>query len=297
MEWVETVAKTIPEALEIALDQLGVDERDAEVVVVEEPKSGLFGIGRTSARIRVRVRPAPPRPKRPQRNRRAEGSERRPGTRNRSRNAKPESTKSEVDEPGEGNSESVIAGASPPKPRRGGANRTPRAERPPTKDLIEEDTMSVEEQATTVQEFIQGVADRFGASATTTTRIEDNYIFVDVAGEGLGLMIGQRGATLEALQELARTVIQHRTDEQSGRVILDIAGFRAKRAAALAEFVTRVAEEVISSGVAQALEPMGAPDRKIVHDTVNGIDGVVTTSEGVDPRRYVVIRLAVTEGE
>jgi spoIIIJ-associated protein len=150
--------------------------------------------------------------------------------------------------------------------------------------------MSVEDQAATVKTFIEGVVDRFGVTATTTTRIEDNYIFVEVEGEDLGLLIGQRGATLEALQELARTVIQHRSDEQTGRVILDVAGFRAKRSAALAEFVQRVADEVKSTDVAQALEPMTAADRKIVHDTVNVIDGVVTTSEGVDPRRYVVIR-------
>ena len=155
--------------------------------------------------------------------------------------------------------------------------------------------MSVEEQAETVTSFVQGVVDRFGVTATTTARIEDNYIFVEVEGEDLGLLIGQRGATIDALQELARTVIQHRTDEQTARVILDIAGFRAKRAAALAEFVRRVADEVISTGVAQALEPMGAPDRKIVHDTVNEIEGVATTSEGVDPRRYVVIRATASE--
>jgi spoIIIJ-associated protein len=152
--------------------------------------------------------------------------------------------------------------------------------------------MSVEQQAETVTSFVQGVVDRFGVTATTSARIEDNYIFVEVNGEDLGLLIGQRGTTLDALQELARTVIQHRTEDQTARVILDVAGFRAKRAAALADFVRRVADEVISSGVAQALEPMGAPDRKIVHDTVNDIEGVETTSEGVDPRRYVVIRSA-----
>ena len=152
--------------------------------------------------------------------------------------------------------------------------------------------MSVEQQAETVTSFVQGVADNFGVVATTTYRIEDNYIFVEVNGEDLGLLIGQRGTTLEALQELARTVIQHRTEDQTARVILDVAGFRAKRAAALADFVRRVATEVVETGVAQALEPMGAADRKIVHDTVNEIEGVETTSEGIDPRRYVVIRTA-----
>ena len=298
MEWVETVGRSVPEALEVALNELGVDERDAEIVVVDEPRSGLFGIGRTEARIRVRVRPAAPRSKRPQRGRRSsagrgDSGERRQGARNRPaapKAAQEPETRVLVEKQGRGLKESS------PRAKRAEESRpAPRAKSAPDAGLNEEETMSVEEQAATVTSFVQGVVDRFGVTATTTARIEDNYIFVEVEGEDLGLLIGQRGATIDALQELARTVIQHRTDEQTARVILDVAGFRAKRATALAEFVRRVADEVKSTGVAQALEPMGAPDRKIVHDTVNEIEGVATTSEGVDPRRYVVIRATTDE--
>src|ERR1700722_6189604 len=81
MEWVETTGRTVQEATEHALDQLGVDEADAEVVVLEESRSGFLGLGRADARIRARVRPAAPRQKRPPRARRqrTEGSARRPG--------------------------------------------------------------------------------------------------------------------------------------------------------------------------------------------------------------------------
>ncbi len=293
MEWVETVGRSVPEALEVALNELGVDERDAEVVVVDEPRSGLFGIGRTEARIRVRVRPAAPRPKRPQRGRRStsgrgESGERRQGARNRPAAPRPtteQEPRAVVEKQDREQRESSRRAKRPEESR-----PAPRVNPTPGGGPNEEEMMSVEEQAEAVTSFVQGVVDRFGVTATTTARIEDNYIVVEVEGEDLGLLIGQRGATIDALQELARTVIQHRTEEQTARVILDIAGFRAKRAAALAEFVRRVAQEVLSTGVAQALEPMGAPDRKIVHDTVNEIEGVATTSEGVDPRRYVVIR-------
>ena len=298
MEWVETVGRSVPEALEVALNELGVDEHDAEVVVVDEPKSGLFGIGRTEARVRVRVRPAAPRPKRPQRSRRSangrgESGERRQGARNRPpapRTTVEPATREVVDK------QDQEKKGSPRRARRPeGSHPTPKTVVNSGGGLSEEETMSVEEQAETVTNFVEGVVDRFGVTATTTTRIEDNYIFVEVDGDDLGLLIGQRGATIDALQELARTVIQHRTEEQTARVILDVAGFRAKRATALAEFVRRVADEVASTGIAQALEPMGAPDRKIVHDTVNDIDGVATTSEGIDPRRYVVIRATTSE--
>jgi spoIIIJ-associated protein len=76
---------------------------------------------------------------------------------------------------------------------------------------------------------------------------------------------------------------------------VDVAGFRAKRAEALSTFARGVAADVLASGVAEALEPMSSSDRKIVHDTVNSIDGVVTTSEGADPRRYVVVRPVTSE--
>jgi len=132
--------------------------------------------------------------------------------------------------------------------------------------------MTVEEQVDLVGAFVRGVVERFGYDATTTTRVEDDRLYVDVVGEDLGLLIGPHGSTLDALQELARTVVQRRGDERALRVVVDVAGFRA--------------------GVAEALEPMSAADRKIVHDTVASIGGLETGSEGVEPKRYVVIRPA-----
>ena len=87
--------------------------------------------------------------------------------------------------------------------------------------------MTVEEQVDLVGAFVRGVVERFGYDATTSTRVEDERLYVDVAGEDLGLLIGPRGATLDALQELARTVVQRRGDERALRVVVDVAGFRA----------------------------------------------------------------------
>jgi spoIIIJ-associated protein len=82
------------------------------------------------------------------------------------------------------------------------------------------------------------------------------------------------------------------TGRHDGRVRIDIGGYRQRRAEALARFVTAQAQMVIDEGVSRALEPMNAVDRKVVHDTVNDIEGVATLSEGVDPNRRVVIVLA-----
>jgi len=158
--------------------------------------------------------------------------------------------------------------------------------------------MTIEQQAATVERFVAGVVERFGyADASTSVRIEDDRVMVDVQGGELGLLVGPRGATLDALQELTRTVVQRRGDEGSARVVVDVAGFRAKRAAALEAFVRRVAQEVVEQGEAQALEPMNAADRKIAHDAVTPLEGVTTISEGVDPNRYVVIVPAGTAAE
>ena len=104
------------------------------------------------------------------------------------------------------------------------------------------------------------------------------------------MLIGPKGQTLTAVHELSRTVLQRRaTGRHQGRVRIDIGGYRQRRQEALARFVQAQAEDVRTEGVAKALEPMNAVDRKIVHDTVNEIDGVSTISEGTDPGRRVVL--------
>ena len=103
---------------------------------------------------------------------------------------------------------------------------------------------------------------------------------------------GPKGATVEALQELTRTVVQRHTEEHTSRIVVDVGGYRERRAAALRQFVTEAAADVLRTGSPEALEPMSPSDRKIVHDTVNELEGLETTSEGVEPRRYVVIRPA-----
>ena len=150
--------------------------------------------------------------------------------------------------------------------------------------------MSIEAQAELAEDFVRGVVRSFGLNATVESSIDEDVIHVRVLGEGLGLLVGPRGATVDALQELTRTAVQHRSEEHAGRIHVDVAGYRARRAAALKDFARRVAEEVVATGQPQALEPMNAVDRKAVHDAVTEVPGAATSSEGEDPRRYVVIR-------
>lgn len=138
--------------------------------------------------------------------------------------------------------------------------------------------------------FLEGLLDRLGLDGAVAVRdVDEDTIEVTVTGPDLGVLIGGKGATLAAVQDLTRSAVQRRTGGREGRLLVDISGYREKRREALGRFTSSVAQEVLTSGTATALEPMSAADRKVVHDVVNDIDGVVTTSEGEEPRRRVVI--------
>ncbi len=151
--------------------------------------------------------------------------------------------------------------------------------------------VTVEEQATIMRTFLDGLVDAFDLDATINDeKVDDETIELRVEGEDLGLLIGPKGQTLQAVQELARTVVQRQaTGTHHGRVRIDVAGYRQRRREALERFAQQVAADVIASGVPKALEPMHPADRKVVHDVVNELEGVSTTSEGEEPRRRVVI--------
>jgi spoIIIJ-associated protein len=154
--------------------------------------------------------------------------------------------------------------------------------------------LDLEGQRAAVETFLKDLVSAFGRSDATvavTISDEDRAIEAAVEGPELGLLVGQKGVTLQAVQELVRSMVQRQFVGQShARVRVDVAGYRARRKAALERFAVGVAESVKESGVAKALDPMGSADRKVVHDVVNDIEGVVTVSEGEDAARRVVIR-------
>jgi spoIIIJ-associated protein len=166
-----------------------------------------------------------------------------------------------------------------------GAGRVP-AE---SEDAMEEQ-LTLEQQGETAQAFITGVIREFGLSADVGFRqIDDETVEVAATGTDLGILVGPRGATLTALQDLTRTYVQRQSVSRTDRILVDVGGYREKRSAALRRFTEGIVDEVKESGEERALEPMSAPDRKVVHDAVNELEGVGTRSEGEEPRRYIVI--------
>jgi spoIIIJ-associated protein len=313
MEWVEVTGRTVEEAREQALDLLGVAEEDTEVEVLAEPRMGLFGRLRDEARVRARLLPAVPRSKDDSARRRRGG--RRPAGAGDAAPEQPEGAEAVNGgrpEPADGAGDRAPAG-----PNDGGrppAARSARAGRATVAGAVDEqrDDANVEstttgdprtddrpevpvtEQAEVAKRFVEGLLETMGieGSSTVIVEIDEDTAEVQVTGNDLGLLIGPKGATLLALQDLARTVVQRKTGARTGRLLLDVAGYRAKRKEALSRFTEKVAQQVLDSGEPAALEPMSSADRKIVHDTANAIEGVTTSSEGEDPRRRVVVHPA-----
>ncbi|HVT76700.1 MAG TPA: RNA-binding cell elongation regulator Jag/EloR [Acidimicrobiales bacterium] len=325
MEWVEITAKTVEEAKELALDQLGVDADEAEFEVLEEPKAGLFGRVRGEARVRARVRPTAPRSKdggrrrsRPERG--GGGGRAEQGTATATAEAEAESAprgggRNGATDPAvaEAIAQVSAVGDAPASRsggeggarnrRRGGRGRSGRSgtggsgERRPRRSDDEEtrgepvSVEALEQQGAVAVEFLKGLVDAFSLEATIAVRsVNESAVEVAVDGADLGLLVGPRGATLQAIQDLTRTVVLRETGMREGWVIVDVAEYRVKRRAALEKFALQVAEQVKSGGVAVRLDPMPPADRKVVHDALNGVAGIETGSEGEEPRRRVIVK-------
>jgi spoIIIJ-associated protein len=315
VEWVEVAGKTIAEATELALDQLGVAASDAEIIVVTEPKTGLFGRMRTEARVRARVRPVGARPKRERSRDRSRGGK--GGQGSSGPGGRPATTRNETRTPAtNGATEGVGTGTSRSarrrrnrsqggagSPQNGATSGAPRQEgsmetaeknsqriKEPKETVAMAEGMTLEEQGEVGRAFLAGLLSEYGVSASVETRLlDDETVEIAALGDDLGLLVGPRGSTLSALQDLTRAVVQRQCPSRTDRILVDVAGYREKRSAALKRFSTQIAEEVIASGQEKALEAMSPADRKVVHDAVNEIDGVATRSEGEDPNRYIVI--------
>lgn len=379
MEWVETTGRSVQEAKERALDELGVDETDAEFEVIAEAQTGLFGRLRSEARVRARVRPTAPRAKEDRRDRRrrsgsgssggssgAEPGGGSPGG-GRGRSARgggpsaadaggsaAETTASAAQAtpaaaatggPGAATaSSSAGAGTQEPqsgsggrgststgtpgdvggdagdeaepggspgsqrKRRRGGGKRNrsgpatggpsgamlgdqhPRSDDDDDRSKGPQVEVALDRQAEVASEFLNQLTAEFGLEATVTVAHPDEEtVELQLSGPDLGILIGPKGATLLAVQSLTRTIVFNETGGTNGHINVDVGGYRQKRTEALARFANQVAERVKTSGTRAVLEPMSSIDRKVVHDTIAGIEGVTTISEGEEPRRRVVV--------
>jgi spoIIIJ-associated protein len=146
-------------------------------------------------------------------------------------------------------------------------------------------------QSEIAADYIEGLLDILDFDGDIDELVHNGRPMVEVVGARLNNLVGTRGATLEALQELSRLAVYRQTGGPS-RLLLDVGGFRAARRKELGALAKNAAERVKQHGEAVRLEPMSAFERKCVHDVINAMAGVESESEGVEPSRRIVIRAA-----
>ena len=153
-------------------------------------------------------------------------------------------------------------------------------------DEVSGDDLFVESEI--AADYLEGLLDIIDSDGDIDELVAGDRPVVEIVGQGLGKLIGQNGATLEALQELARLAIYRKTGDHS-RLMLDVGGYRAGRRKELAALAKKTAETVIDTDKPVRLESMSAFERKCVHDVINATDGVTSESEGTEPNRRIVV--------
>jgi spoIIIJ-associated protein len=150
------------------------------------------------------------------------------------------------------------------------------------------------EPAALVREVITRITSTLGISARVQITESEDSLLATCTGRDLGLLIGRHGQTIDAIQYICNAILAR---ENAGvSVVVDAAGYRARREATLATLAASAAEQVLRTGEPAELEPMTAVERKIVHLSLQDVSGVETASDGTEPNRFVVVRPATTSG-
>lgn len=287
MEWITVTAPTVPEAKEQLLDKLGVPDGEAEFVVEEEGESKFFGLRRTQARVRARVRPREPEGRRDRKRTRSDRKRRKPDRAGKAAGDEPEKPAADEAAPKKKTRKKT-------RPSADGAERVAPASAAssgktskPDRPAAKKEEVPMEQVTARLQDFLDGLTTAFGVDTSTTISEAEGHVTAQIAGQH-GVLVGPKGRTLDAIQELAK-IAAFKGGTSSARIRVDVGEYRERRAAALVQFAQQAAEKAVDEHTEVVLEPMSSADRKVVHDALAGRDGIQTRSVGTDPRRRVVI--------
>ncbi len=148
----------------------------------------------------------------------------------------------------------------------------------------------LDEEADAAADFLEGLLDVLGVAGDLRISVHEDHAEVELVDVGTGALIGRRGQTLEAIQELVRSSLQ-RQFQRRARVKVEVEGYRARRLAKLEEKAQDAIDEVLDTGSSVRLEPMDVFERKAIHRLVAEVDGVTSRSQGREPARRVVIEV------
>ena len=303
MQYIDVSAKTEEDAIEKALKQLSMDRDEVSVEILERAKSGFLGIGATPATVRVSYDDGKSEPKsekqqtfqpeqrksREEREReeaakRAEKEERERKAAEAKKNApKPELPKDFQPE--------VLQNKSENKSEK----KTPRERKP--REVKREPTVKAElgeevhdEKAEQIRTFLTGLLRHMESEAEVKVyEIEKNRYKVILEGNKLGALIGHRGETLDAIQQLTSYAVNRSGDKNRARIQVDAENYREKREQSLVRLAEKVAVKVVKYRRNVTLEPMNAYERHVIHTALQNTKNVSTFSIGTEPNRRVVV--------
>ena len=268
-KFIDVTGKTEDEAISKALAQLNMDRDDVSVEILERAKSGFLGLGSSPAKVRVSYGPeeveelpkAEPVVEKPVVEKKAE----KPAASEKKTEKKPEKKAPKKDKPAKAEAP-VVAAA-------------------PAADLGEEVN---DEKAQAIRKFLAGLLEQMdSAAAVKVYQPEKGRYKVILEGENLGALIGRRGETLDAIQQLTSYAV-NRTGGRV-RVQLDAEGYREKREQSLQHLAHKVAAKVVKYRRSVTLEPMNAYERHVIHTALQDVPGVTTYSTGMEPSRRVIV--------
>ncbi len=280
MSYIDVTGKTEEEAVRKGLEQLGMDRDDVSVEILERAKSGFLGIGSSPARVRLTYGPeeapvAEPAPVvKPVVQKPADEKEQKP--------AKPAAPKA-AEKP-----------ARPEKteraPRPEKADKPQRTERPEKKEIPAIDLpLCEDDNAQRIVAFVSGLLEHMDSAAQVKVyEMEKGRYKVILEGDKLGQLIGRRGETLDAIQQLTNYAVNTGSDKRI-RIQMDAENYRAKREQSLESLANKVAAKVAKYRRSVTLEPMNAYERHVIHAALQDVKGVTTYSIGTEPNRRVVV--------
>ena len=275
-----TTGKTIDQAVENALAQLGLDRDSVSVQVLAQAKSGFLGIGASPAKVQVTYEAPDPKPEAPK------------VALSSASRSKPKPAYKPAPAPKQEAPKPVAPKAEAPKPAPKAEAPKPRKEHKPAPKVVAPKEYapaapgSVEEK---IEVFLKGLLEHMGSAAVPHAwKAEEDTYMVELTGEDLGYLIGRRGDTLDALQHLANYSINRGVDGHI-RINVDAECYREKREESLRRYAHKKAQQVLKARRRTTLEPMNAYERHVIHASLQDTDRITTYSIGTEPNRRVVI--------
>ena len=319
LKWIEATGKTENDAIAAALKKLGLDRDSVSVEVIARAKTGFLGIGSQPARIRVSYevpdepapeeKPAPVEASAPaaepapvEESRSAPAEEQAPAAESTPAAAEPAPAE-EAEAPAESAAEAEAPEQSEKAPRKRSRRRRKKAAQEPKPEPQEQAAEAEQEseqpsapaepapdRTAEIDAFLTGLMEKLDVEAKPVIRLkEDNIYAVELVGENLGGLIGRRGDTLDAIQQLTNYAVNN-GQTQRVRVHIDAENYRAKREESLQRLARKTAGKAIKYRRNMMLEPMNAYERHVIHAALQDFDPAISTySTGTEPNRRIVV--------